>query len=575
MTTMPHSAALARQAMPPRRPTAAHALCRALAALGVDCAFGLVGGAIAPLSEALAAAGLAVYHCRHEGGAGFSAVEASLATRKPVVLFATTGPGLTNALTGLSAAKWEGAHVLLLSGSTSAAQRGRWACQETSALTLPLSGLFTSGPIFDFATTVEHPAQLGHALMRLAEGFSRPQGFVAHLSLPLAAQTGALAELPLAPFRRRSPGGEAMVREVAALLQRAPAVIWAGWGARAAAPELRRLAERLRAPVMCTPRAKGVFPESHPLYLGTTGLGGQEQVEPFLRANRPAFTLVLGSRLSEPSSFWSEALTPAQSFIHVDLDASVLGAAYPGVPVLAVEADTRDFLDALLDEVRGAPPAPLAAPGPQRPPAVAVREGGPVRPPVLLAELQRLVVEGSDAPVMTESGNAFAWGNNLLRFEQPGRYRVSTGFGSMGHAAAGVVGLALARQGKAVALVGDGSMLMSSEVSTAVQYRAQAVWVVMNDARYNMVEQGMSALGFTPVETRVPRTDFVALARAVGADGAHVGSERELAAALAQALGADGPFVVDVDVDAEVPAPWMKRIQNLILQGADASKGKP
>ncbi len=374
-------------------------------------------------------------------------------------------------------------------------------------------------------------------------------------------------------YRRPRPGVDlGLVEDVARLLEREPSVLWAGYGCRHASLELRALAERLQAPVMCTPRGKGVFPETHPLYLGQTGLGGQEQVEAWLRAHRPAHTVVLGTRLSEPSSFWSAALTPSKAFIHVDVDPATPGAAYPEVPVVAVEAEARDFLAALLGALREGPSVNAKPPGPQPLEPVTPRETGPVRPPVVLAELQRQVVEGTNAPVITESGNSFAWGNNLLRFETPGRYRVSTGFGSMGHGAAGVVGLALAHGGKAVALVGDGSMLMASEVSTAVQYGAQAVWVVMNDARYNMVEQGMRALGFTPVETRLPRVDFVSMARAVGADGVAVHTEAEVAAAFAQAMAAPGPFVIDVEVDADVPAPWMKRIQNLILQGADGRK---
>lgn len=542
---------------------------------GVRSAFGLVGGAIAPLSHALARGRLQSFHFRHEGGAGFAAVEASLASGRPTALFTTTGPGLLNALTPISAGRWEGARLVVLSGSTPAAQRGRWACQETSALTLPQTGLFSAGPLFHYATVLEHPSQLATVAARLTAGLARPEGFIAHVSLPLPLQAAPVPPLPelLAPPEPPACGPKTL-RELAQALAGRDVVLWVGFGARHAAAEVRALAERLGAPVMLSPRAKGVFPEHHPLYLGTTGLGGHASVERHFLAHRPEHVLVLGSRLSEPTSFWDERLVPTRGFLHVDLDPEVPGSAYPHVPTLAVQAEVKGLLGQLLAalpadarrpprEVRG-----LEVEAPLSP-----RAEGPVRPRWLMERVQARVVEGSEAVVMTESGNAFAWGNHHLRFDAPGRYRVSTGFGSMGHMTAGVVGAALAVGRKVVAIVGDGSMLMNNEVSTAVQYGAPAVWIVLNDAQYGMVEQGMRALGLEPLETALPPTDFVGLARACGASGVRVEHESQLDAALEAALAAEGPFVVDVVTDSRDSAPWMRRIQGLIVQGAEAPKG--
>jgi acetolactate synthase-1/2/3 large subunit len=137
----------------------------------------------------------------------------------------------------------------------------------------------------------------------------------------------------------------------------------------------------------------------------------------------------------------------------------------------------------------------------------------------------------------------------------------------MGHAATGVVGAALARGGKAVAVVGDGSMLMSSELSSAARYRAQAVWVVLNDAGYGMCRDGHRALGLTDQEVDVPRADFAALAKAQGADGIAVDTEDQLDDALDRAMEAEGPFVVDVRIDASEPSPLLRRFESLIRQG--------
>jgi acetolactate synthase-1/2/3 large subunit len=182
--------------------------------------------------------------------------------------------------------------------------------------------------------------------------------------------------------------------------------------------------------------------------------------------------------------------------------------------------------------------------------------------------IQRVVIDGHDARVMTEAGNSFLLGTHCLRFRSPNRYRVSSGFGSMGHAVAGVIGAALAGDRKAVAVVGDGAMLMQSEISTAVQYGIGAAWVVLNDSRYGMIENGMRAQGFRPVETDMPGADFVTIARGMGADGVRVTSEDELDAALEAAMAADGPFVVDVQIDRREAMPPMGRVKSLMEQGA-------
>ncbi len=195
----------------------------------------------------------------------------------------------------------------------------------------------------------------------------------------------------------------------------------------------------------------------------------------------------------------------------------------------------------------------------------------PVRPPELMKAIQEHMIDGADTVILAECGNSFAWCNHHLRFSRPGGYRTSTLFGSMGHAAAGVVGAAIARKGKAVAVLGDGSMLMNSEISTAVQYEAPAVWIVLNDAGYGMCRDGHAVLGLADDQLDCPRVDFVAFARAVGADGVQVDSEDQLAAAMEQALATDRPFVVDVQIDPEPQSPLVKRFESLVKQGTGKS----
>src|SRR5688500_17130623 len=142
-------------------------LVEVLVRLGVKQAFGVSGGAMAALWDALSSSSLGVYHFRHETGAAFAAIEAGFASGRPTVLFTTTGPGLTNALTGIVAARDEGARVIVVSAYTSASSRGRFAIQETTRSTLPPS-LYDAGRPFHFATVVDDPIQLAPVERALA-----------------------------------------------------------------------------------------------------------------------------------------------------------------------------------------------------------------------------------------------------------------------------------------------------------------------------------------------------------------------------------------------------------------------
>jgi acetolactate synthase I/II/III large subunit len=551
--------------------TVASAVVGMLADLGVKHAFGVSGGAIGPIWATLAESPIEVLHFRHEGGASFAATESYFANGRPVIVFATTGPGITNALTGLFAAKWDGAKVIFVSGGTTAGKRGRWACQETSSYAMPIEGIFTSGKLFDFATTLESADQLPEIARRLAIGLGQPGGFVAHLNLPTAIQMGLLdTSVPTVNFSRSLvTASEEKIAESAQLLSAEPFAIWVGFGARGAAAEIRQLAERTGAAVICSPRAKGIFPEDHPQFVGVTGIGGHESVFTYMREHRPLHTLVLGTRLSELTSFWNPTMVPSRSFIHVDIDAEVPGVAYPSAETLSIQSEIGLFLQALLKHfpasTRSSTPQSLPRPEIAR---IDPNQTTPVRPEVLLDAVQKVMIEGGDALVMADAGNAISWTTNRLSFNRPGCYRVSTGWGSMGHFATGVVGAALSRAGKAVAIVGDGAMLMNNEVSTAVKYQIPAVWIILNDSSYNMCEQGMTLQGFKGVDTQIPQTDFAKIAAGLGADGCRVENEADLYLALAKAMAATVPFVLDVVIEAKQPAPIGGRVQSLSSQGA-------
>ncbi|MEH2278218.1 MAG: ScyA-related TPP-binding enzyme [Nostoc sp.] len=548
----------------------AEAVVKILADMGVEYAFGVSGGAIAPVWAALHQSSIQVLHFRHEAGAAFAAIEAHFASDRPVVVFTTAGPGITNALTGLLAARWEGAKVILVSASTSTPQRGRWAFQETSAYTMPSTSIFTSGQIFHYATTLECSDELTEISRRLALGLAQPGGFVAYLSIPTNIQTSLLrTSLPQVTLSYAvAKASEETIAECVRLLSEGPFAIWVGFGARDAAEEIRQLAQRTGAAVMCSPRGKGIFPEDHPQFVGVTGFAGHKSVLTYMQEYCPLHTLVLGTRLGEFTSFWNPTMIPQRGFLHIDIDPDVPGAAYPYAETFAVQSDVKVFMKKLLKHFSVSNSRSMAVTLP-RPELDLIKPctRGLVRPKVLMDAIQQVIVEGSNAVVMAESGNSFAWGIHHLRFTKPGRFRVSTGFGSMGHFVTGVVGAALARNGKAVAIVGDGAMLMNNEISTAVQHKISAVWIVLNDSYYNMCDQGLTLLNFKGVDAKITPTNFVEIAQGMGSDGIRLEKESDIQVVLEKAMAVSSPFVVDVLIDPTQIPPSESRNQSLISQG--------
>jgi acetolactate synthase-1/2/3 large subunit len=367
-----------------------------------------------------------------------------------------------------------------------------------------------------------------------------------------------------------------------AVLAAARCVLWVGWGARRAAADVRRLAYAMNAPVISTPRAKGIFPEDDPLYVGVTGLAGHDEVPSRMAEIDPQFVIVLGSRLGEGSSCYDEAILARARLVQVDIDPGGLGAAYPLDRTTRIAADVGDFCRRLS---RLAAERPAAIPAPPRwtAPALAVAHRasaatGLIHPEVLMRQVQACFVDRG-ALVMTDNGNALAWSIRHLKFSQAGQWRSSNLYiASMGHLACGAVGAALASGRQAVVIVGDGAMLMQNEVSTAVAVGAPVVWVVLNDSSYGMCRQGNAAQGLTNAECGIPDTDFAGYARSLGACGLSVARQDLLAGVLQAAASGEGPCVVDVRIDPSATAPAQRRYASLKGQAATHArtvKGRP
>ena len=528
--------------------------------IGARLVFGVSGGGIAPLWGALSnAQGLRLIHTQHESGAAFAATEASIASGEVVVVFTTTGPGLTNALTGLFAARQEGARVLVFSGVTASERRYRGATQE-SGPSSTLAALYGSGPVFDEASVVESPTMFASVLRRMEEGLARPGGFVGHIGLPTDLQGQSCSPvLPAAVHTQQGElSGHALARLGQLLAGRRVAIL-AGFHAREAQAPLIQLAERLAAPVVVTPRAHGVFPASHPLFRGVVGFAGHAESESALRQWQPELLLVLGSELGEGSTQWCDSLVPSERLIWVHPTSDLLSGSFQGVPTERVVALVAPTLRALLAQTPQRSAAEPPGHAPRQAPSKPSLRG--VSPACLMDAVQRVVIDQGEATVMAEAGNSFAWAIHRLRFDTP-RLRISVGWGSMGHFTTGVIGAALTT-GRAVALVGDGAMLMMNELATASVHQLDATWVVLNDSCLGMCRQGTALSGIHGVDTRLAEVDFAAYAGSLGVQAWVVEREQDLDAVLARAVQGKGPRLVDVRLDASVAAPIQRRITAL------------
>ena len=532
---------------------------------GVRRAFGVSGGGVAALWSAVSVREeLTLVHTQHESGALFAATEASLLTGELVVVLVTTGPGLTNALTGLVAARQEGARVLLLSGLTPAARRGRGATQETGPEG-PLGALYHPGAILHLGAAVGSVAQLQAALHQVAWGAAGEGGFVAHLGLPSDLLMEAGGPLPCAPVTRPPAGVDpGALDALAQAVDAGEVVVVLGRSAAPAREGLEALVRQAGLRVVSAPHGKGVLPEDHPCHLGVVGFGGQECATAGLRQRPFAELLLLGVQLSEAESGWSAALRPRRRVVVVGATGEAPLSAWPEVETTAIAASVAAVVDGLLARVRATRPLALPAPRLERAPvtrAPVTSAGGRVRPSALIAAVQTHVVDATDALLLAECGNAFAWAIHHLRMPAP-RLRVSVGWGSMGHATLGAIGVAATGR-RAVALVGDGAMLMGHELATAARHGLDVVWIVLNDHGYGMCRHGMSAQGLPARELDQAGVDFCAFAASLGVAGVRIDGEAHLDARLSAALARPGPVVIDVHIDPDERAPISARVQSL------------
>jgi acetolactate synthase-1/2/3 large subunit len=526
-------------------------LVQMLADAGVECVFGLPGGAISPIHDALMDSPIRSITTRHESGAMFAAAGMAHATGKLAVVAVTSGPGALNAMTGLASAWCDGLPVLLLVGEVPRAAHGKGVLQDGSAHGLQLVEM--ARHVTKMAAEIPRPSALAHIVRRaIATAMSGKKGPVM-LTLPLDVTT-AMVHPP------RVGGavtvGETMAPEIldelAELLHRAERpLILAGSGIRSAgAPQrLKRVAELLRCPVATTPKGKGVFPEDHPLSLGVLGMGGHQSARDYIEAGADV-VLAIGTSLGDVAT---DGFTPniqgSRALIHVDIDSRQIGRSYE--PTHAVVASAAELLGGLAERLELSPrrPRPIARverltlPSSTTPHRIASQDA--------IREIQAALPR--DTIFTVDSGEHFMFAVQYLETRDPDAFVVMTGLGSMGQSIGAAIGAQLANPTRTVAAIcGDGCFAMNAfEIATAVQERIPIRVFVFNDGVLGMVEKGhQKVYGRRPDYQTGPTgpLDVCSIARALGATTLLVDD-------LGQMANIDrivGPVVVDVRIDPAI-----------------------
>jgi acetolactate synthase-1/2/3 large subunit len=529
----------------------------ALRAAGVRYAFTVPGESFLGVLDALGDVGIRVIATRHEGAAAFMAEAYGQLTGRPAACLGTRAVGAANLAIGIHTAKQDSTPLFAIVGQVDRELRGREAFQEVDQ-----TGSF--GQLAKWAAEPHSVDDLVNALpeaVRQALG-GRPGPVLLSLPEDLLDEVvpgEVQVELTRTPAARPS---DEEIRAVLHLLADAERpLILAGAGVLRArtSTDLTRFAELLRVPVIATWRRGDVISNENPLYLGMAGLGAPDVVRQ--RIEDADALLVLGSRLSETTTFGYRVPASGTRWMHVD----ALPERSPGLPEpeLAIASDARAFLRASIDRLLNHAVLDAASVDARRArneadraaweAATVVDDGewdGPgVHPGRAVTTIRRVLPD--DAIVTSDAGNFAGWLNRGFRFRKPGTFLGPTS-GAMGYGLPAAIAAALVHRDRpAVALVGDGGLAMTmAELETAVRERARVIVVVFDNQRYGTIRMWQERRGTGQgVATELGPVDFAAIARACGARGVAVERDDELEPALRQALVAERPTLIHVTLD--------------------------
>lgn len=514
--------------------TLASAIAAEVRGAGIERAFGIPGGEVLALIDALRHAGTEFVLCNHESSAGFMAAAYGRLTNRPGVVLTTLGPGAANLLLPLANAQLDREALVAICGDLSRS----WPRSHTHQR-LDLLGIF--GPVTKHAGALTPGEGIGQLRTALRAADEAPRGG-ALLTLSTQDATAPAHEAPAPPAAGPACADpEADAARVAEALgsARQPLVVVGSGAEPGAAPALRAWLAAWDLPVALTPKAKGMVPDSQPRFVGVLD----------------------GAGLGE---LMSETLAAADLIVGLGMDpVELIRTWHATAPVLWVgDCGPADELDPQAEHLAGHVSSVAAALAELAPPATwpdwtapAVRRRRALLDdPGLLTWIPRTLREvlPPDAIVTTDVGSHKCLVGQFLAMDEPGAFLTSNGLSAMGYGMPAAIGAKLARPGRpVVAVVGDGGFAMAAqELETAVRAHAPFVTVVLVDASLSLIQQLQETRGLPRCGVDYGRVDVCAASKAYGARGLTATDPASLAQALSTALAEDGPSVIAVPIDA-------------------------
>ncbi|WP_105101425.1 5-guanidino-2-oxopentanoate decarboxylase [Microbulbifer pacificus] len=531
-------------------PSCAQTLMHLLRQYHVDTVFGIPGVHTIELYRGLPGSGLTHITPRHEQGAAFMADGYARASGKPGVCFLITGPGVTNAATAMAQAYSDSIPMLVISAVNRREDlgTGRGRLHE-----LPRQQDVTRGfCVWQHALTSAE--QLPEVLARAFQVMHAPRPGPVHIEIPIDLFPAPMRN-PLTHYRAVNPTAlpaapaETIATAAQWLAEARSPVILLGGGAQAASAEATALSEKLAAPVFLSLAAKGIVDERHPL-CGGANLSFSNVRE---RVENADVVLAVATELAETDrNLVRDNYRFNGKLIRVDLDPAQL--VCNANPDLAICADARNALAQLSESL------PAADPERQQHTTAEVEDllygcrqewwpGSEERYPWVRALRDALPEDGV---LVTDSTQLAYNTNHALKLFQPRSHiTCTTGYGTLGFALPAAIGAALSSPRPVIALIGDGGIMFTlGELAAAVEQQLALPILVWNNSGYGEIRDFMDQAVVEQEGVNLRAPDFVALARAFGAEGCRISKPEQLNSAVLEAFARKGPTLIEITAPA-------------------------